>query len=74
MDNKNKHAISLGLSLSVLWLLLSGHYTLLLISYGLLSVVLVVLLALRMDVIDREGQPLHLDLKALFTYWVWFAV
>ena len=71
MDNKNKHAISLGLSLSVLWLLLSGHYTLLLISYGLLSVVLVVLLALRMDVIDREGQPLHLDLKALFTYWVW---
>ncbi len=71
MDNINKHAISLGLSLIGLWLLLSGHYTLLLISFGLLSVMLVVLIALRMDVVDHEGHPLHLNLKALFTYWVW---
>ena len=71
MDNINKHAISLGLSLIGLWLLLSGHYTLLLISFGLLSVMLVVLIALRMDVVDHEGHPLQLNLKALFTYWVW---
>jgi len=71
MDNINKHAISLGLSLIGLWLLLSGHYTLLLISFGLLSVMLVVLIALRMDVVDHEGHPLHLNLKALFTYWAW---
>ena len=71
MNNKNKHAISLGLSLAVLWLLLSGHFTLLLISFGLLSVVLVVLLALRMDVVDHEGHPLHLNLMALLIYWCW---
>jgi len=71
MQNKNKHAISLGFLLAILWLLLSGHYTLLLISFGLLSVILVVLLALRMDVVDHEGVPLHLNPKALVIYWCW---
>ena len=71
MNNINKHAISLGLFLAVIWLLLSGHYTLLLIFFGLLSVALVVLLALRMDVVDREGHPLHLNSKALVVYWCW---
>lgn len=32
---------------------------------------LVVLLALRMDVVDHEGHPLHLDPKALVIYWCW---
>ncbi len=71
MNNINTHAISLGLFLAVIWLLLSGHYTLLLISFGLLSVALVVLLALRMDVVDHEGHPLHLNSKALVIYWCW---
>lgn len=71
MNNKKKHAISLGLTLIVLWLLLSGHYTTLLLSFGLISVMLVVFLALRMDVADHEGHPLHLDLKALVIYWCW---
>ena len=71
MNNENKHAISLGLFLAVLWSLLSGHYTSLLLSFGLLSVILVVFIALRMDVVDHEGHPLHLDLKALLVYWCW---
>ena len=71
MNNINQHAISLGMFLAVIWLLLSGHYTLLLISFGLLSVALVVLLALRMDVVDHEGHPLHLNSKALVIYWCW---
>jgi multicomponent Na+:H+ antiporter subunit E len=71
MNNINKHAISLGMFLAVIWLLLSGHYTLLLISFGLFSVALVVVLALRMDVVDHEGHPLHLNSKALVIYWCW---
>jgi multicomponent Na+:H+ antiporter subunit E len=71
MNSTNKHAISLGLFLAVLWLLLSGHYILLLISFGLFSVALVVLLALRMDVVDHEGHPLHLNPGALVIYWCW---
>ena len=53
-------AIGLGGLLLGFWLLLSGHYTPLLIGFGVGSTVLVVYLALRMDVVDHEGVPLHL--------------
>ncbi|MFQ5757816.1 MAG: Na+/H+ antiporter subunit E [Acidiferrobacterales bacterium] len=66
------HAISLALVLFALWLLLSGHYVPLLIGLGALSALLVVTIALRMDVVDREGHPIHLSLKALL-YWPWLA-
>jgi len=53
-------AFGLGAILVVFWLLLSGHYTPLLISFGVGSSALVVYLALRMDVVDQEGVPLQL--------------
>ena len=64
------HAISLALVLFALWLLLSGHYVPLLLGLGALSALLVVTIALRMDVLDREGYPIHLSPKALL-YWPW---
>ena len=53
-------AFGLGTILVVFWLLLSGHYTLMLTSFGVGSSALVVYLALRMDVVDHEGVPLQL--------------
>ncbi len=53
-------AFGLGAILVVFWLLLSGQYTPLLISFGVGSSALVVYLALRMDVVDHEGVPLQL--------------
>ncbi|MEE8216319.1 MAG: Na+/H+ antiporter subunit E, partial [Acidiferrobacterales bacterium] len=44
----------------------------LLIGLGALSVLLVVTIALRMGVVDREGHPIHLSPKALL-YWPWLA-
>lgn len=67
-----KHAVSLTLTLFILWLLLSGHYNVLLISLGLLSSLLTVVLALRMDVIDHESHPLHLR-RQLPRYWVFLS-
>ena len=67
-----KHAASLTLTLFILWLLLSGHYNVLLISLGLLSSLLTVVLALRMDVIDHESHPLHLR-RQLPRYWVFLS-
>ena len=64
------HTISFGIVLAILWLLLSGHFDPLLLSLGLLSCALVVYIAHRMDVIDREGHPIHLGLRAL-TYYPW---
>ena len=67
------HLLNLGLLLALFWLGLSGHYTLLLLAFGVLSVALVVWLAHRMDVIDHESVPLHLSRGAL-TFWPWLLV
>ncbi len=64
------HAISLGLVLFSLWLLLSGFFTILLLGLGVGSVAAVVWIALRMDVIDHEGHPIHLTVRAFF-FWPW---
>ena len=64
------HSISLGAVLFGVWLLLSGHYTPLLIFFGIVSCLLVLLATSRMEVIDREGHPVHLTWRALI-YWPW---
>ena len=60
MDRIKVHAITLGLGLFALWLLLSGHYdNPLLLTLGAVSSIAVVVIAQRMDVIDHEGVPLQ---------------
>ncbi|MDA0654177.1 MAG: Na+/H+ antiporter subunit E [Proteobacteria bacterium] len=66
------HAISLAAILFGIWLLLSGHYTPLLLGIGGLSAILAVVVAFRMDVVDHEGHPLRLGLRIL-AYWPWLA-
>jgi multicomponent Na+:H+ antiporter subunit E len=68
--SKLRHAINLGLFLFAIWVLLSGHYTPLMILFGVLSTLFVVFLATRADLIDRETQPVLIKLSVLF-YWVW---
>ena len=64
-------ALSLAGVLAVLWLLLSGYYDQpLLLGLGVASVIAVTFIALRMDVADREGFPIHLTWRGLF-YWPW---
>ena len=65
-------AIYLGLFLFGLWLLLSGHYVALLLALGFASSVLVVAIALRMDIVDRETHPIHLHPTIVF-FWIWLA-
>lgn len=64
------HIVSLGLVLGTLWALLSGYYTPLLLGLGALSVALVVFIAVRMEVVDHEGHPVHLGAR-VFGYWAW---
>lgn len=63
-------AVSLSVSLFVLWLLLSGHYEPLIIVLGAVSCVFVAWIAYRMDVADHEGHPIHLTWRVLL-YWIW---
>ena len=67
-----KHLVNLALFLFVIWLLLSGHYTTLLISLGVVSTLVVLILARRVHVIDREIQPVLLK-PSVSLYWGWLA-
>jgi len=60
----------LGAVLFGFWLLLSGHYTPLLLSFGVASCVLVVYLSARMDVVDHEGVPFHVSAR-MWVYFPW---
>lgn len=59
--------------LGALWFALSGHTEWYILTLGVISVLLVTWLGSRMAVIDREGFPVHLLLRAP-AYLLWLAV
>jgi multicomponent Na+:H+ antiporter subunit E len=63
--------LSVWATLTVFWLLLSGMYTPFLIAAGVGSALAVTLMARRMRLIDREGHPIQICVRALFGYWPW---
>ena len=67
-----RNSLAIGFSLALFWLLNSGHFTALLLGFGVLSVVLVSWISHRMDMVDHESQPLQL-LRKIPTYWAWLA-
>lgn len=64
------YSISAVLALYGFWLLLSGYFTAFLMGAGFACALAVVWFAHRMDVIDREGHPIHLGWRSL-AYWPW---
>ncbi|WP_076410438.1 Na+/H+ antiporter subunit E [Shewanella sp. UCD-KL12] len=64
------HTLYLCLSLVLFWWINSNYSNLLLLSLGAASILLVLFIAHRMDVIDHESQPTHLSLK-LPSYLLW---
>jgi multicomponent Na+:H+ antiporter subunit E len=63
-------SLSLGFSLFGLWLLLSGYFDVLLISLGVFSVAIIVWITHRMDILDNEKHPIHLNLRIIL-YLPW---
>ena len=62
--------LSLGLTLFVVWLLLSGIMTPFYFFLGALSCAIAVYIAVRMDLVDHESHPIHLS-QMLPGYWLW---
>ena len=62
--------LSLFVALYLFWLLLSGYFTAFLMSAGVGSALAVIWFARRMDLVDREGHPIHLGPRLLL-YWPW---
>lgn len=65
-----KHTFYLTMTLVTFWLLLSGHYTPFVLTCGFFSILITVYIALRMDVVDEEAQPIHLT-AGILLYWLW---
>jgi multicomponent Na+:H+ antiporter subunit E len=62
--------VSLGIALFAFWLALSGHYTPLLLGFGVASSLLCVFIASRMGAVDEEAHPIQL-LRGAVTYFPW---
>lgn len=67
-----RHTLILALLLAVFWLLISGHYTLLMLSLGSASILLVICISNKMDSVDQAHQPVYLSLS-LCRYHLWLA-
>ena len=66
-----KHTIILSLTLALFWLLNSGHNSVFMLSIGAASVVVVLLISHRMNVVDHESQPIHLTFKVpVYILWL----
>lgn len=65
--------ISLAAFLFAFWIVLSGHYTPMLVTAGAVSAVICVLAAVRMRTADAEGHPIEL-FRGAITYFPWLTV
>ncbi|MBL1142871.1 MAG: Na+/H+ antiporter subunit E [Proteobacteria bacterium] len=72
--NKCYHIASLFISLAILWLLLSGHYTLLITSLGLLSVLFVTLISLRMNLLPFDQPETFFRFMKYIPYGFWLVL
>jgi multicomponent Na+:H+ antiporter subunit E len=62
--------VSLAVFLFAFWIVLSGHYTPVLIAAGVVSAAVCVLIAIRARVADAEGHPVEL-VRGTVTYFPW---
>lgn len=64
------YSVSALVILYLFWVLLSGYFTAFLLSAGFGCALAVVWFSRRMDLVDREGHPIHLGWRLAF-YWPW---
>ena len=64
--------LGLIIVLSALWLGLSGIYTPLVLTLAVISIFISVLLAARLETVDREGSP-YVRLVGFLLYFPWLA-
>jgi multicomponent Na+:H+ antiporter subunit E len=65
-------ALSLGLVLFAFWFALSGDASPLTLGFGGASCAVIVFVAWRFGILDREAVPMHLGFRFL-GYWAWLA-
>ncbi|MCA9148099.1 MAG: Na+/H+ antiporter subunit E [Planctomycetales bacterium] len=66
-----KHTISLAVALGAVWMLWSGHTEPFLLLLGVLSILAVVGICWRMQIIDGESAPIQLGIRPFVAYLPW---
>lgn len=66
----SRYTISLIIVLSLIWIGNSGFYNAMLLSFGAVSVLFVVFVAHRLDIVDEESQPLQIS-RRILAFWMW---
>ena len=62
------------ITLVIVWCLLSGMFSPLLLSLGVISIAVVCYFAINMQVLWHKGQPIYLRPFHLIRYWLWLIV
>ena len=71
---QTRTSLSIIVSLLLVWVFLSGHFSLLLLGLGLFSAVLVTIISHKMDMIDHETpHTYHLYAGRMVLYWFWLS-
>ena len=73
-QNRGVKAFVLALALGALWWLLSGLAKPVVLALGLASVLLVVAIVWRLDILDGEGVPLNIRIRRMIGYAFWLLV
>jgi multicomponent Na+:H+ antiporter subunit E len=73
MGGQLRHYVQLALLLGGVWLLWSFHFTPLLLTFGGLSILLVLWIAKRMRIMDREAVLVDLKNVQFLLYLPWIA-
>lgn len=68
------YVVRLGLTMAVVWMLLSGMFKPMLLILGCLSVALVVYFSVRMKLLTHRGQPVFLRYLEVLKYWGWLLI
>ena len=64
----------MAVTLAIVWFALSGKTSVLILSFGLGSLLLVLFLSVRMQVLDDEGFPNHIRVVPLLRYTGWLTI
>lgn len=68
------YSVSLGVTLALLWLTLSGRVTdVLVLSLGAVSILIAIVLTERFGILDGETSSFH-RLWMLIPYWIWLFI
>jgi multicomponent Na+:H+ antiporter subunit E len=68
-----RYVLALGIVLSAIWMLWSGHTEPLILTLGFLSCVATVWLAWKMRIVDDESVPYWMGIRPFVVYLPWLA-